>query len=103
MTVFFISRHPGASEWATRQNIKVDQLISHLDPADIRPGDTIIGTLPVNLAAEVCSRGGRFFNLSLDLPPEARGMELSADEMEKYGARIEEFFVNESGNPHETP
>lgn len=94
MTTFFVSRHPGAVEWAARQGIRVDRLVAHLDPTAIQAGDVVIGTLPVNLAAEVCARGGRFCNLSLDLPPEARGRELSADELERYRARIEEYQVH---------
>lgn len=94
MTTFFVSRHPGASAWAARQGLAVDRLVAHLDPAEVQPGDTVIGTLPVNLAAEVCARGGRFFNLTLDLPPEARGRELSADELAAFGARIEEYRVD---------
>jgi hypothetical protein len=45
------------------------------------------------LAAEVCTRGARFFNLSLDVPPEARGRDLSADDMERFGVRLEEYDV----------
>lgn len=93
MTTYLITRHPGAIEWATRQGLAIDQQVAHLDPADIKPGDTVIGTLPVNLAADVCARGGRFYNLTLDLPPEARGRELSAEDLERYGARLEEYSV----------
>jgi CRISPR-associated protein Csx16 len=96
MTTFFITRHPGAIEWAARQGLKVDRNLAHLDPADIRPGDVVIGTLPVNLGAQVCTRGGRYFNLSLDLPAGARGCELSADELERYGARLEEFTIEKA-------
>lgn len=93
MTTFFITRHRGAVEWAQRHGLSIDRHIVHLDPAEVRPGDVVIGTLPVNLAAEVCARGARYLNLSLDLPPEARGRELSADDLERYGARIEEYQV----------
>jgi CRISPR-associated protein Csx16 len=51
MTTWFVTRHPGAIEWASRQGIRVDRQIAHQDPADIQPGDTVIGTLPVNLGA----------------------------------------------------
>ncbi len=93
MTIYFVTRHPGALDWAARRGIVVDRQISHLEPASIRPGDMVLGTLPVNLAAEVCARGGRFFNLSLDVPPEVRGRELSADELDCFGARLEEYRV----------
>lgn len=92
-TTWFVSRHPGAVEWARRRGITVDRLVAHLDVGEVRPGDTVIGTLPVNLAAEVCARGARYVNLSLDLPQEARGRELSAEELERYGARLEPFRV----------
>jgi len=93
MTIYFISRHPGARTWAAQEGIAVDQVIDHLDPAIIQPGDTLIGTLPVNLAAAVCERGGRYLHLSLDLPTALRGHELSAEEMRDCGARIEEYRV----------
>jgi len=97
MTTLLITRHPGAIEWAARQGFRIDRQIDHLDPADVRPGDTVIGTLPVHLAAKVCARGGRFFNLSLDLPPEARGKELSADDLDRHGARLEEYLIGKPG------
>jgi CRISPR-associated protein Csx16 len=90
---WFVSRHPGAVEWAARRGLAVDRQVAHLDIAEVRVGDTVIGTLPVNLAAEVCERGARYLNLSLDLPEAARGRELTADELEHYGARIEPFVV----------
>ncbi|GIX15053.1 MAG: hypothetical protein KatS3mg118_3012 [Paracoccaceae bacterium] len=89
----FVSRHPGAVEWARRQGI-VAEAVHHLDPSAIRPGDTVIGTLPVHLAAEVCARGGRYLHLVLDLPPEARGRDLSAEEMDRHGARLQECQVS---------
>lgn len=92
-TTWFVSRHAGAVEWARRKGIDVHRVVAHLDVKELRPGDTVIGTLPVNLAAEVCARGASYLNLSLDLPQEARGRELSAEELERYGARLEPFRV----------
>jgi CRISPR-associated protein Csx16 len=93
MPTYFISRHPGALAWAADEGLFVDQVIAHLDPAIIQPGDTLIGSLPVNLAAEVCARGGRYLHLSLDLPPDLRGRELSVEQMRACGARVEEYQV----------
>jgi CRISPR-associated protein Csx16 len=93
MTTFFVSRHPGAIAWADHQGLQVDRFTAHLDPAEIQPGDTVIGSLPVHLAAEVCKRGGRYLNLSLDLPAHARGRELAVEELEAFNARLEGFNV----------
>jgi CRISPR-associated protein Csx16 len=95
-TTWFVSRHPGAREWAARKGLHVDRQITHLEIDEVKPGDTVIGTLPVNLAADVCARGARYLNLSLDLPESARGRELAADELERFGARLESFVVERS-------
>ncbi len=89
----FVSRHPGAVEWARRRGHGQADLVEHLDPATVRCGDTVIGTLPIHVAAAVCARGGRYLHLALDLPPEARGRPLSADDMERFGARLEAFQI----------
>ncbi len=93
MSVYFVSRHPGAREWAAQAGIAVDEVIAHLDVAQVLSGDVVIGSLPVNLAAKVCARGARYLHLSLDLPAEARGIELTAEAMRRYGARVEEYRV----------
>jgi len=94
MTTYFISRHPGARAWASRQPLQVDCWVDHLDLASIQPGDTVIGTLPVNLAAEVCQRGGKYVHLSLELPATARGQELTAEQMKAYGVRLQAYRVS---------
>lgn len=96
MAIYFVSRHPGAKEWAQQEGITVDAVIDHLDPATIQAGDTVIGSLPVNLAAEVCERGGRYLHLTLELPFELRGKELTAEDMRRCGARVEEYSVQRS-------
>jgi len=93
MSIYFVTRHPGAHEWAAAEGLAVDTVLPHLDPASIEPGDQVIGSLPVNLAAEVCARGGRYLHLSLDLPPALRGQELSIEQMRACNARIEEYQV----------
>ncbi len=93
MTTYFVSRHPGARAWAAQEGIAVDALITHLDLAVIAPGDVVIGSLPVNLAAAVCERGGRYINLSLQLPPDLRGKELDAQQMRDCGACLEEYQI----------
>ncbi|WP_310460922.1 CRISPR-associated protein Csx16 [Sphaerotilus sp.] len=98
--LFFISRHPGAVEWARRQGLAVDHWLTHLDPAAVRPGDTVAGTLPIHLAAQVCARGGRYLHLSLDLSAHLRGRELSAEELVQAGARLEPYTVAHLDHRH---
>lgn len=93
MSTWFVSRHPGAIEWATRQHLQVDRTVPHLDPAQVQPGDTVIGSLPVNLAAQVCAKGASYWHLSVELPAELRGRELSADDLEQLGARVQAFDI----------
>lgn len=92
---YFISRHPGALAWAESQGFHVDECLEHFEVNRVQPGDMVIGTLPVNLIAQVNKCGGRYFHLSLELPAEARGKELSAEEMQAFGARLEEFEVTQ--------
>jgi CRISPR-associated protein Csx16 len=91
--VYFVSRHPGAVEWAREQGIEVDHWLQHIEPESIQAGDIVIGSLPVHLAAQVCARGGRYFHLSLDLPEGWRGSELSAEELRACNARLCEYYV----------
>lgn len=93
MSIFFVSRHAGAVEWARRRRLPVDIWVAHLDPARVGAGDTVIGSLPLHHAAMACRAGARLLHLTLDIPAEWRGLELSADELEAAGARVEEFFV----------
>lgn len=93
MTTWFISRHPGAIEWARQQGFQVDEYVAHLDPARIRAGDTVIGSLPVNLAAQVCDAGARYLHLSLELPANLRGVELSAAQLTTLNAHLCAYHV----------
>lgn len=96
MRTLFVSRHPGAHAWACRRGIEAD-VVPHLDVATVREGDMVVGTLPVNLAAEVCERGARFVHLSMRVPPEWRGRELSEEEMDSLGAKLQVLEVNNLG------
>ena len=95
-TTWFVTRHEGAKEWARRRGIRA-RFVDHLDVEAIRLGDVVMGVLPVSLAAEVCDRGARFFHLSVEVPPELRGRELTADEMERLGAELIEYEVRCKG------
>lgn len=97
MSTVFVTRHPGTRDWLARHGHSVDRTVDELTAADIAalsPGDTVIGTLPVALAAAVCARGARYLNLVIpSVPRELRGQELDADRLEQLGTRIEAFEV----------
>lgn len=88
---YLVTRHIGALYWNSQLKRDVD--LESLDPAIIKKGDIVYGTLPIGLAAEVIKRGGRFVNLTLNTPKELRGKELGSKQMSQSQARLEEYFI----------
>lgn len=95
MAVWFVSRHPGARAWAREEGLEVDVWCDHLEVERISEGDTVIGSLPVPMVAEVCRRGAVYWHLTLDLPSELRGCELSAMDMRRLKVRLEQYCVSD--------
>jgi CRISPR-associated protein Csx16 len=93
VTVWFVSRHDSAKAFGRENGYAGARFVDHLDPAEVRPGDTVVGNLPVNLVAIVTARGGRYLHLAVKPPPERRGEELSLEELRQYGARFVEYRV----------
>ncbi len=96
MTIYFVSRHTGAQDWALRRGFAGVEIISHLKDAHIAalaPGDEVWGTLPVNVAADVVNRGAVFRHLYLPLGEAERGLNISADTMENKGAALHRYHV----------
>lgn len=94
MTTYFITRHAGAIQWAKLQQLKFDIHLEHLLNIDeLNAGDVIIGTLPINLVAQLNERGVRYIHLSLEIPADLRGVELTAEQLQQCKASLEEFAV----------
>jgi len=98
MTTTFVTRHAGTIEWAQSEHFLPEGsvVVATFDPESVQPGDLVIGTLPAQLAARICERGGRYQHLTLDLPEDLRGQELSAAQMRSCNARLEEFQIQRS-------
>jgi CRISPR-associated protein Csx16 len=94
MTTYFVSRHIGAKQWATEQGIQVDYLVDHLNIEELKTGDLVLGSLPVNLVSELNEKGVRYFHLTLPLSENLRGKEISAELMGELEAKLEEFKVH---------
>lgn len=96
MTTFIVTRHDGAAEWIKSKRGEAT-VIAHMgddDIAAIKPGDTVIGVLPLSLAASIHAAGGRLE--AVDLPglrPDQRGKELSPAEMDAAGATLVGYRV----------
>lgn len=93
MTTYFITRHVGAIDWAKATNLTFDIHLEHLTLELLQSGDTVIGTLPINMVYQLGQLGVRYIHLSLQLPAHLRGIELGADELIQYQATFEEFIV----------
>lgn len=95
MTTYFITRHRGAVDWLHRHGVAVDCEIQHLANMDmLQPGDRIYGTLPVNLVADVCARGVRYWHLVLPQTLGERGSDRSAEQMESASATFVEYVAH---------
>ena len=93
MTTTCVVRHQGAIDWIKKQNIHIDTWTDTLDLNSVKSGDIVMGILPIHLAAEVCSKGGSFVALCMDLPKQYRGKELSVEELENLSCTLKPFHV----------
>lgn len=94
MTNWLVSRHLGAIEWIQLQGIKIDKQVEHLDISQVKAGDLVVGTLPIQLAAEVCARKAKYLHLCLDMPQTLRGKELDCETLIELGAKLKEFKIS---------
>ncbi|WP_290652123.1 CRISPR-associated protein Csx16 [Aquisalimonas sp.] len=93
MSTWLVTRHPGALQWLRRHGYRDARHVSHLDIELVAKGDTVIGTLPVWMVAAVTQRGARYFHLTIPLDAACRGAELTADELDRLGARLQRYLV----------
>lgn len=89
----FVGRHSGAMEWIKKQNIHIDQFVTSLEIDQVQRGDAVYGTLPLNLIAAVHRCGATFTHISLSIPDDYRGKELSAEQMDQFGAILQDVTV----------
>lgn len=99
MTTWLVTRHDGARARAEQNGVTVDAAVEHLDVAAVSPGDVVIGTLPVSLAAEVCAKGAAYWHLAMTVPFNHRGRELQPDDMRRFGATLAQYRVSRELGP----
>lgn len=99
MTVYLVSRHKGAVEWMNHMGHQYDAHLTHLGSNDtLSAGDTVVGSLPINLVADLGERGISYLHLSLCIPEHLRGIELSAEQLSQLDAKLEPYTVERLKN-----
>lgn len=93
MRTWVVSRHPGALTWLQHRGFKNYHQVAHLDPTVPQPGDVVVGNVPVPLIAALTERDIAYYHLTVPLTLERRGAELSCEELDHLGARLERFEV----------
>ena len=92
-----VSRHKALVETLKEVAVGFDlsnaEVKEHVEEKDVT-GKIIIGVLPLRLA----SKARRFFELSLAVPADMRGKELTKDELKKYMIGIQEYIVATPGS-----
>ena len=102
MNIIAVTRHRGAVEWLERNGYKGVEATKHLPRHRIdrlQPGDVVVGTLPVHLIADICHLGAEYWHLAMHIPAELRGAELSADDMDYCGCRLQRYTAHRVGDP----
>ena len=92
MNNIIVTRHAGAVEWLSKQGI-VGDVISHVTDASQVQGADVYGALPFHLASIANSV------TVVDMPnlrPDQRGQDLTPEEMDAAGARLQRYIVRTS-------
>lgn len=94
MKIYLVTRHSGAIDWLHKQGIKVDAQFEHVtDINQFYAGDVVVGILPLALICRLNQRGVVYLHLSVAIPFEYRGKELTVEMLDQFGAKLERFDV----------
>lgn len=89
-----VSRHGGAISWLKSRGIDgtVYQAWKNENTNLLNKGDVVVGNLPLTMISEILKTGATFGLLNLpEVPLEKRGMELTPEELNDYGANVMEI------------
>ena len=83
-----MTRHRGAVDWLRRRGLDAP-VVAHATAEEVR-GKRVYGVLPLHLAAAAAD----VYTIDMPgLPAEKRGQDLTAAEMDEYGARLIHYRV----------
>jgi len=88
MTTHIITRHKGAIEWLEKKGYK-GEISDTAVVEKYKKGDAVIGVLPIHIICELEKKGVETILIQMPtIPPEARGKEITPEDMDKYGAKL---------------
>lgn len=89
MKNIIVTRHSGIVEWLKGQGIN-GEVITHVNDPDQVAGRVVYGILPYHLAFKAV----KIVTIDMpELPAEKRGVDLTPDEMDAYGAKLSAYIV----------
>lgn len=92
--VLLVSRHSAARAWILAQGLPITRVTHHLaDDHGLVAGDMVVGTLPIQVVAQLNQQGIHYVHLSLTVKESLRGKELSTEDMDACQAKLEPFSV----------
>jgi len=92
MEVVVVTRHAGFLRWLQAhhpQLVNGAEVLPHVTAAEQIRGRTVVGNLPLGLAAEA----KMVLAPTYEVPAELRGQELTAEQLEQLGCHLEAFQV----------
>jgi CRISPR-associated protein Csx16 len=100
MSTIIVTRHAGAIEWLRREfGLVGDKVVAHItaeEVAELKYGDKVVGVLPIHLAVAIHQQDARVLLVQMPaVPQEARGRELTPEDMARYGAGVLELCIEE--------
>lgn len=96
MPTYFVSRHQASIDWMKQQPIQVHQWLTHLDDeTELKAGDRVIGTLPIQIVDRLCKNLVEYIHLSITVPAEWRGLELNSEQLEECSPTLTAYKVQQ--------
>ena len=87
MDTVIVTRHAGLVEWLKRRGIE-GEVVAHADESAVK-GKRVYGVLPYRLAA----LADEFVEVSMNVPAELRGKELTADDIDGLNPQMTAWRV----------
>lgn len=90
METIVVTRHPALVEWLLENHIidEGTQVFAHATP-ELVYGNNVIGVLPMRLAALT----SRFREVTMNIPAEWRGMELTLEQIKQCNPVLTDYRV----------